>query len=104
KKVVEDIMEFGDVQKGLLGVSGSNINPSLATEKGPDQLSGVYVARVEEGSGASDAGLLEGDIITKIDNLEVHKFSELTGYLSSKRPGDKVQVTVDRKGDALVKR
>ncbi len=103
KKVVEDIMEFGDVQKGLLGVSAANINSTLAIEKGLDQLNGVYVAGVEEGSGAYEAGLKEGDVIKQIDNISVHKFSELTGYLGSKRPGDVVQVTVQREGRKLTK-
>ena len=103
KKVVEDIMEFGNVQKGLLGISAANTNSPAAIEMGLDQLEGVYIAGVEEESGAEDAGLMEGDVIKKIDNIEIQKFSELTGYLSAKRPGDVVQVTLDRDGKSLVK-
>ena len=103
KKVVEDIMEFGNVQKGLLGISAANTNSPAAIEMGLDQLEGVYIAGVEEESGAKDAGLMEGDVIKKIDNIEIQKFSELTGYLSAKRPGDVVQVTLDRDGKSLVK-
>ena len=103
KKVVEDIMEFGNVQKGLLGISAANTNSPAAIEMGLDQLEGVYIAGVEEESGAADAGLMEGDVIKKIDNIEIQKFSELTGYLSAKRPGDVVQVTLDRDGKSLVK-
>lgn len=104
KKVVEDIMEFGDVQKGLLGVSAANVNSQLAIEKGIDQLNGVYVASVEEGSGADEAGLQAGDIITRIDRQAINKFAELTGYLSSKRPGDVVEVTVARGGKDLTRK
>ncbi|SFC50041.1 Do/DeqQ family serine protease [Flagellimonas taeanensis] len=103
KKVVEDIMEFGNVQKGLLGISAANINSPAAIEQGLDQLEGVYIHSVEEESGADDAGLLEGDIIKQVDNITIHKFSELNGYLSSKRPGDIVKVTVDRDGKSFVK-
>ena len=103
KKVVEDIMEFGNVQKGLLGISAANIKSPKAIELGLDELEGVYVAGVEEESGADDAGLQEGDVIKKIDNVEIVKFSELTGYLNAKRPGDVVQVTLDRDGQSLVK-
>lgn len=103
KKVVEDIMEFGNVQKGLLGISAANTRSPLAIEKGLDELEGVYVAGVEEDSGADEAGLLEGDVIKKVDNVNIGKFSELTGYLSAKRPGDVVQVTLDRDGENLVK-
>ncbi|MBO0341255.1 MAG: trypsin-like peptidase domain-containing protein [Bacteroidota bacterium] len=103
KKVVEDIMEFGNVQKGLLGIRGGDLNPEAATEMGIDDLEGVYIASVEEESGAAEAGLKEGDIIKQIDNIQVSKFSELSGYLSSKRPGDKVEVTLSRDGKSLVK-
>ncbi|MBR9853538.1 MAG: trypsin-like serine protease [Algicola sp.] len=103
KKVVEDIMEFGNVQKGLLGISAANTKSKAAIEMGLDQLEGVYVAGVEEESGADDAGLLEGDIIKKVDNIDIQKFSELTGYLSAKRPGDVVRVTLERDGENLVK-
>jgi len=104
KKVVEDIMEFGNVQKGLLGVSAANVNSPQAIEQGIDQLNGVYVANVEEGSGAHEAGLEPGDVIKKVDDMTIHRFAELTGYLSSKRPGDVVTVTVQRKGEELSKR
>ncbi|MEC3966894.1 trypsin-like peptidase domain-containing protein [Flagellimonas halotolerans] len=103
KKVVEDIMEFGNVQKGLLGIRGGDLNPEVATEMGIDDLEGVYIASVEEESGAEEAGLKEGDIIKQVDNIQVSKFSQLTGYLSSKRPGDKVEVTLNRDGKSLVK-
>lgn len=103
KKVVEDIMEFGNVQKGLLGISAANTKSKAAIEMGLDQLEGVYVAGVEEESGADDAGLQEGDIIKKVDNIDIQKFSELTGYLSAKRPGDVVRVTLERDGENLIK-
>lgn len=65
KKVVEDIMEFGNVQKGLLGISAANTKSKAAIEMGLDQLEGVYIAGIEEESGADDAGLMEGDVIKK---------------------------------------
>ncbi|MBW8241207.1 trypsin-like peptidase domain-containing protein [Muricauda oceani] len=103
KKVVEDIMEFGNVQKGLLGISAANTRSPQAIEMGLDELEGVYVAGVEEESGADEAGIMQGDVIKKVDNVNIGKFSELTGYLNSKRPGDVVQVTLDRDGENLVK-
>ncbi|MCL6273062.1 trypsin-like peptidase domain-containing protein [Muricauda sp. 2012CJ35-5] len=103
KKVVEDIMEFGNVQRGLLGISAANVNSRAAIEMGLNEIEGVYVSQVSEDSGAADAGLQEGDIIKQVDNIKVRKFSELTGYLSSKRPGDTIEVTVDREGRRLVK-
>ena len=98
KKVVEDLMEYGGVQKGLLGISAPRIDTRQAIEQGLDEIEGVYVSGVEAESGADEAGLKEGDIIKGIDNVKVSKFSELTGYLASKRPGDRVQVSISRDG------
>ncbi|WP_222984415.1 S1C family serine protease [Flagellimonas meishanensis] len=103
RKVVEDIMEFGDVQKGLLGISAANVNSQQAIEMGLNEIEGVYVSQVTEDSGAKEADLREGDIIKQIDNINISKFSELTGYLSSKRPGDVVKVVIDRDGKRLTK-
>lgn len=98
EKVVKDLLEFGKVQKGILGVSAAVKGSRFSIEKGLDEIDGVYITNVEEGSGAADANLKEGDIIKKVDNIRIRKFSELTGYLSSRRPGDKVNVLLDRDG------
>jgi serine protease Do len=98
RKVIEDIMEFGDVQQGILGIRGGNLNSKSAMEYGVEETQGVYVAGIEKGSGADKGGIQERDIINQIDGLSVTKFSDLTGYLGSKRPGEVVQVTVVRNG------
>lgn len=103
KKVVEDIMEYGNVQKGLLGIRGGDLNPEVAKELGIDDLEGVYVSDVTEESGAEEAGLQSGDVIKQVDNITVNKFSQLSGYLSSKRPGDVVKVIIDRDGKNMTK-
>ncbi|MDT0607246.1 S1C family serine protease [Croceitalea rosinachiae] len=100
-KVVSDLLEFGRVQKGILGISAANVNSPFAQQEGLDEIDGVYVAGIEEGSGADDAGIEEGDIIKQVDNVKVRKFSELTGYLSAKRPGDIVNVAVERNGKSI---
>ena len=102
KKVVEDIMEYGNVQKGILGISSVNLNTPYAIENGLNEIQGVYVDVVTEDSGAEDADLRSGDIIKKVDNIGVKKFADLTGYLSTKRPGDEVTVTVKRDGEDLI--
>ncbi len=101
KKVVEDILEFGNVQKGLLGISAPSLRTPYAIENGLNEIEGVYVDGVEEGSGADDAQLRQGDIIKQVDEIRVRKFADLTGYLSAKRPGDVVDVTIERDGDVL---
>lgn len=97
RKIVEDILEFGDVQQGILGIRGANVN-ELPRDRQVDVTEGIYVSEVEEGSGADEAGLQEGDIIRKIDEVRVRKFSDLIGYIGSKRPDDIVQVDVLRDG------
>ncbi|GGD37046.1 trypsin-like peptidase domain-containing protein [Muriicola marianensis] len=101
KKVVEDILEYGNVQKGMLGISAPSVNTPYAIENGIDEIEGVYIENVEEESGAEDAGLEEGDVIKQIDDIKIRRFADLTGYISTKRPGDEVQVTVDRNGERL---
>lgn len=102
KKVVDDLLEFGNVQKGILGVSALPANSREAAELGIDEIQGVYISAISDGSGAEDAGLQERDVIKQVDNVRVTKFSELTGYLSAKRPGDQVEVTIDRNGKNMV--
>lgn len=98
RKVVEDIMEFGDVQRGILGITGGTLNSQIAQKIGVDETEGVFIGSVEKGSGAEKGGLKEGDIIKRLDGFKVRKFSDLVGYLGSKRPDDVVQVTISRGG------
>ncbi len=102
RKVVEDIMEYGNVQRGILGISGGSLNSENAKQLGIDETEGVYVAGVEKGSGADKSGLKEGDIIKEIDGYKIGKFSDLSGYLGSKRPNDVVDVKVLRGGSTKV--
>ncbi len=97
KKVVADLVEFGVVQRAILGVSIQEIDANLAKEKGIDVLKGVYVSELRDGGAAKDAGILAGDIIMKIDDVEVNSPSELTEQINRYRPGDKVNVTLKRK-------
>lgn len=102
RKVVEDIMEFGNVQNGVLGVRGGELNSQSAESFSVDTTQGFFVSGVEENSGAEKAGLKEGDIIKKIDDITISKFSDLSGYLSTKRPNDVVNLTLIRKGNERI--
>ena len=92
KKVIEDLMEFGIVQNGFLGVTGTALDNSIAKELSTDEIEGFYINSVENYSGADLAGIKKGDIIKYIDDIKISKFSDLKGYLSTKRPNDLVMV------------
>ncbi len=98
RKVIEDILEYGNVQRGILGIQVGNLNSDLAKKLGVDETQGVYVGGIEKGSGADKGGIKEGDIIKQLDGVTVNKFADLAGYLGSKRPDDVVEVTVIRNG------
>ena len=98
RKIFEDIIEYGDVQKGLLGVRGIALKSSYSRQLNIDETEGFYIDEIEEGFGADTAGLTRGDIIKSIDGFKINRFSDLSGYLSSKRPGDKVEVDFVREG------
>ncbi|WP_439152651.1 trypsin-like peptidase domain-containing protein [Winogradskyella sp.] len=102
RKIVNDIMEYGNVQNGILGVVGGALNSKAAEQLGTDITEGFYVSEVTEDTGAEKAGIQSGDIIRKIDNVEINKFSDLTGYLKTKSPEDVVNVTLLRDGDEEV--
>ena len=92
RKVVEDIMEFGNVQNGILGVIGGELNSKNAKDFGVDQTEGFYVTDVQIGTGADRAGIQKGDIIQRIDGITISKFS------NTKSPEDEVQVEFLRNG------
>jgi len=98
RKIVEDIMEYGGVQRGILGITGGSLNADSANYYGVDETEGVYVNGIERGSGADKGGIEKGDIIKNIDGFKIAKFSDLAGYLGSKGPNDIVDVTVLRDG------
>lgn len=99
RKIIEDIMEFGNVQRGILGVEGGELNSKASKELGITDTEGFYINKITKNSGAERAGLKQGDIIKKLDNQKISSFSELSGYISTKRPNDKVQVTFIRDGE-----
>jgi len=101
RKIVEDIMEFGNVQRGVLGVQGGELNATAAKELGIDETQGFYVNSVVKGSGAEKAGVKKGDIITKIEDKPVYGFADLNSVIVTKRPNDIVKVTLNREGDVV---
>ncbi|WP_313307467.1 Do family serine endopeptidase [Epilithonimonas hominis] len=105
RKIVEDIKKFGLVQRGFLGIVSLDLSNDMQVaaynQKNKSNLKvgdGVYVTEVTGKSGAEDAGIRTGDIITKIDGTNIGSFADLSFAIGSRRPGDKVTVTYTRNG------
>jgi len=98
KKVVEDLMEFGNVQKAVLGVYGGELNNRVSEDLKIDYTEGYYISGVSENSGAKKAGLKKNDIIIKLNEVEISTFADLQGFLRTKRPDDIINVTFLRDG------
>lgn len=108
-KVVADIKKYGTVQRAVLGISGIDVNKYIDAEKEKGNevdfgtVEGIYVAKVEDGSAASAAGLKENDVIVSIDGQKVAKMARLYEIMAAKRPGDEVSITFLRNKQKITK-
>lgn len=98
RKVYRDLVEFGVVQRALLGITILDVNAELAEEKDLPVLTGVLIDRVNAGGAADDAGLESGDVIVEINGMEIKNISNLQEQVAINRPGDKILVTFIRDG------
>lgn len=97
KKVVEDLKEYGEVQRAVMGINIQTINAELAKELNMDKVEGVYIAGVVSDGAADQAGIKEGDVVVSIEGIRVNSTSELQEQVSRYRPGKEIQVVVNRK-------
>jgi len=98
KKVVSDLVEFGAVQRALLGIRIQDVNAELANQYDLDVLSGVFVADVNSNGAAGEAGIEVGDVITSINGKSVNNVAQLQEQIAVNRPGDEVDVVYIRNG------
>ena len=98
RKVVDDLLLYGTAQRGYLGVQIAELTQELAEKEGLENIEGVYVADVTEGGAAKLAGLKSGDVITTINGKAVNSTTQLRESVGQYRPGDKVDVEVNRNG------
>ena len=98
KKVVMDLIEFGVVQRAILGVNIQDITADLAKEKGLEEMKGIYIAEVRTDGAANAAGMEAGDIIISVNGVNVNSSGELQEQISRYRPNDKVTVVAKRNG------
>ncbi len=101
KKVVDDILLYGEVQRAYIGIVPREIDNKFANDRGLEELTGVYVEAISDNSGAEKAGIREGDVITKVNGIDVNTLSQLLEVVGQFRPGDRVAVEVRRDGKAL---
>ena len=96
RKVINDLLEFGTVQRAFIGVSIRDLNQELADQLGIDEVQGVYVSELTPGGAAYEAGIEAGDIITHVGPTRVNDVPSLQEQVARYRPGDKIAVTVTR--------
>lgn len=100
-KVMEDIREFGQVQRGLLGVTIKNLNWEQAKNFGFDRVKGVLVERVNANGSAAMSGIKRGDVILSVGGSEVFNFAQLQEYVGRYRPGDTIVLSLYREGQIM---
>jgi S1-C subfamily serine protease len=101
---MRDLIDFGIVQRGFLGVQIADITQDVKEKNKLPDLKGVFIAKVTEGGSAQKAGLKDGDVILKIGSKEVNSVASLQEEIGKRRPGDKVSLTVRQKdGDIISK-
>lgn len=101
RKIVEDLMEFGKVQQGILGVQGFELNSQVAKENKLNHSNGFYVKEIVKQSGAATAGIKEGDVIVRIDSRTINSFTDLNAIVATKRPNDVVKADIIRNGKEI---
>ena len=103
KKILDDLKEFGEVRRGILGVSFPSpiVEDQFLQQQGidPGTIKGVFITGIQKGSAADEAGLREGDIIKAIDSVDVSTSAEFTERIGRHRPGDKINIQFLRKNE-----
>jgi len=102
KKVVEDLVEFGNTQRAYLGIRFVELNALNAKELNTEVTEGIYINKIIEKGAASESALKINDIIVQINNVKIKKLADLNGQMNAHRPGDQIQVTVLRNGTEQV--
>ena len=98
RKVVDDLLLYGETQRGYIGIVPWELTQELAEKEGLEDIEGVYVAELTEGGAAKMAGVQQGDVVTAINGKKVNTVTQMMETIRQYRPGDKVDVEVNRKG------
>jgi Do/DeqQ family serine protease len=98
RRVMDQIVRYGEVKRGRIGVAIQDLTPELAQAMNTKQTVGAVIARVEAGSAAEQAGLKSGDLVVAVNGTAVHSGTQLRNMIGLARIGDQVTLTVDRRG------
>ena len=101
KKVIQDLMDHGVVQRAFLGADMTELNGDAAKRLGTDRTSGVYINQVTPGGSADVSGIQSGDVIIELDGKEIHNAAELSEYIGRRSPGDEISAKVARAGKIM---
>ncbi|MDY6321538.1 MAG: DegQ family serine endoprotease [Succinivibrio sp.] len=101
RTITDQILKYGSVKRGMLGVTGTELNADLAQSFGYTQSSGAFVNQVMKGSAADKAGVKPGDIITSVNGKSVKSFAQLRAQVATNRPGSDITLGVFRNGKTL---
>ena len=101
RKVADDFIQFGTVQRAMLGVGIADVNAQIAAQANLAEIDGVYVNTVQKDGPAYNAGIIQGDVIKEINLNPVHNSAGLQEQLSKLRPGEKAVVTILREGKQI---
>lgn len=104
KSVAEDLIKYGKIRRGYIGVQIQTVDETLAKALGLKKAEGVFVQSLVEGGSAKDAGIKEADVILSVDDKEVNAANELQTYIARKHPGDVVKLKIFREGKIIEKK
>jgi len=99
RKAVDDLIQFGEVQRVVMGIQGRTVDPQDVKDYSLKVNQGVYIIDLTEDGGAYKGGMKTGDVIVGVDGSKVNSMADLQEKITPHHPGDKVQVTVNRKGE-----
>ena len=102
KKVVSDLIEFGAVQRAYVGLNIQDIDSKFAEEKHIKQLKGAFVSGLTENGAGEEAGIKTGDVVTKVENVDIKSTSEFLEQIGKFRPSDKINLTIIRNEKELI--
>ena len=101
RKIVGDLIDFGDVRRAVLGITMQPLDEEIAKDLKLSSMNGVYIKEVVKGSAAEQGGIRAGDVLTAIDGTPLRSMAEVQAKVNAYRPGEKATVSVVRNGETI---